>query len=200
MSTVNHHKVVSQLPVLLDSNAIYYVRVGAGVDIYVTNDSGMVVAYPLNAGAGTGGTSPAITMVPVISGTLNLAYVVDSALVILNQNVTGMILPNGVAGYRVDLKIRFEQDINGNRSVNFGGLVGGTTPALNSAPSSVTWISLANADNNGWSVVSSSATPATTIGGQPVNITTAQTGDLLTYTPAGWINQNRTSVADGGNF
>lgn len=199
MSTVNHHKVVSQLPVLLDSNAIYYVRVGAGVDIYVTNDNGMVVAYPLNTSP-TGTTSPPTTVVSVISGTLNLATVQDAALVILNQNVTGMILPNGQAGYRVDLTIRFEQDVNGGRSVNFGSLVGGTAPALNAAPSSVTWISLANADNNGWSVVSSSATPDTTIGGRPVTISSAQTGDLLTYTPAGWINQNRNSVADGGNF
>ncbi|WP_159745008.1 hypothetical protein [Chryseobacterium sp. 8AT] len=41
-------KVVSQLPSTLQKNTIYYVRVGNGFDIYVTNDSGFIVAYPSN--------------------------------------------------------------------------------------------------------------------------------------------------------
>lgn len=53
MALVKHHKVVAALPSQLDANAIYYVRAGAGFDLYVTNSSGQIVAYPVNTpGAG----------------------------------------------------------------------------------------------------------------------------------------------------
>lgn len=48
MATVKHHKVVAALPAQLEANAIYYVRAGAGFDVYVTNASGTLVAYPAN--------------------------------------------------------------------------------------------------------------------------------------------------------
>lgn len=48
MALVKHHKVVSALPAPLEANAIYYVRAGAGFDVFVTNASGTVVAYPAN--------------------------------------------------------------------------------------------------------------------------------------------------------
>lgn len=51
MAQVKFHKFVAALPAELEPNAIYYVRVGAGFDIYVTNGSGVVVAYPLNVAA-----------------------------------------------------------------------------------------------------------------------------------------------------
>src|SRR5690554_744271 len=55
MAQVKFHKFVAALPAALEANAIYYVRAGAGFDIYVTNSSGTVVAYPLNVGgAGQG--------------------------------------------------------------------------------------------------------------------------------------------------
>lgn len=40
-------KVVSALPGTLESNTIYFVRSGAGTLAYITNDLGLVVAYPL---------------------------------------------------------------------------------------------------------------------------------------------------------
>jgi hypothetical protein len=47
-------KYVSALPATLTRNTMYFVRNGAGFDIYCTNDSGTVVAYALNvAAAGT---------------------------------------------------------------------------------------------------------------------------------------------------
>ena len=49
MSSVLHHKIVSTLPGVLAANSIYYVRVGAGFDHYVTNSSGTIVAYESNA-------------------------------------------------------------------------------------------------------------------------------------------------------
>lgn len=51
MALIKHHKVVSALPAQLETDSIYYVRAGTGVDIYVTNSAGVVVAYPTNADA-----------------------------------------------------------------------------------------------------------------------------------------------------
>src|SRR5690606_18927785 len=49
MATVLQHKVVASLPSPLEPDSIYYVRVGQGFDIHVTNGLGEVVAYGLNA-------------------------------------------------------------------------------------------------------------------------------------------------------
>lgn len=48
MAKVLQHKVVAALPSTLEADSIYYVRVGTGVDIYVTNGSGMIVGVPTN--------------------------------------------------------------------------------------------------------------------------------------------------------
>lgn len=45
---IRHHKVVAALPDPLVEDSIYYVRVGSGVDIYVTNSTGIVVSYKPN--------------------------------------------------------------------------------------------------------------------------------------------------------
>lgn len=43
------HKFVNSLPVELERNALYFVRIGTGFDLYVTNNLGTVInAYPLN--------------------------------------------------------------------------------------------------------------------------------------------------------
>lgn len=57
MSAFLASKVVNALPAVLVASTVYFVRIGAGFDIYVTNESGMVVAYPLNqsGGGGSGG-------------------------------------------------------------------------------------------------------------------------------------------------
>ena len=45
-------KVVSALPNNPTADTIYFVRVGAGFDLYVTNSLGTIVPYGLNAKAG----------------------------------------------------------------------------------------------------------------------------------------------------
>ncbi|RIA22679.1 hypothetical protein DFO61_3369 [Ectopseudomonas oleovorans] len=55
MAVIRHHKYVGALPSPLEADSVYYVRAGTGFDIYVTNSSGMVVAYPLNQAGGDGG-------------------------------------------------------------------------------------------------------------------------------------------------
>lgn len=51
MSQFRAHKYVSALPAQLEPSAVYFVRAGAGFDLYVTNETGTVVAYALNTGA-----------------------------------------------------------------------------------------------------------------------------------------------------
>ena len=48
MNKVKFNKVVAQLPEELEPDSIYYVRAGAGVDVYVTNSSGVIVPMPTN--------------------------------------------------------------------------------------------------------------------------------------------------------
>lgn len=48
MAQLRTHKFVSALPVQLEANAIYFVRVGSGFDLYVTNSTGTIVAQKLN--------------------------------------------------------------------------------------------------------------------------------------------------------
>ena len=51
MATLKTHKVVAALPDPLEADSIYFVRVGAGFDLHVTNSAGLVVSYSLNAPA-----------------------------------------------------------------------------------------------------------------------------------------------------
>lgn len=48
MAQVKFQKIVSSLPESLAADTIYFVRVGAGFDLYVTNKTGTIVAYALN--------------------------------------------------------------------------------------------------------------------------------------------------------
>jgi len=48
MASFKAHKVVSVLPSVLEPSSVYFVRVGLGFDIFVTNENGLVSAYPLN--------------------------------------------------------------------------------------------------------------------------------------------------------
>ena len=45
---INTEKYVNNLPATLVKNTIYFVKSGSGFDIYVTNDIGTIIAYPMN--------------------------------------------------------------------------------------------------------------------------------------------------------
>lgn len=49
MSQVGFAKVVSALPSSLDPDTLYFVRVGTGFDIYLTNTNATPYAFPLNS-------------------------------------------------------------------------------------------------------------------------------------------------------
>lgn len=49
MSQVGFAKVVSALPSSLDPDTLYFVRVGSGFDVYLTNTNATPSAFSLNA-------------------------------------------------------------------------------------------------------------------------------------------------------
>lgn len=52
MAELRAEKHVSALPGTLTANTVYYVKNGSVIDIYVTNNSGLIIAYPLNTSGG----------------------------------------------------------------------------------------------------------------------------------------------------
>ena len=56
MPIVRQEKVVSSLPGTLEANTLYYVRVGVGFDLYLSDSTG-TVAYLLNPKVPQGGTA-----------------------------------------------------------------------------------------------------------------------------------------------
>ena len=55
MAELRSEKYVNNLPGVLIANTIYYVKNGAGFDVYITNNSGTIIAYPLNIVAPSSG-------------------------------------------------------------------------------------------------------------------------------------------------
>lgn len=51
MSAFVARKVVGALPGTLEASTLYCVRSGAGFDLHLTNESGQIIAYPLNGGS-----------------------------------------------------------------------------------------------------------------------------------------------------
>lgn len=102
MASLLAHKVVSTLPGTLAASSVYFVRVGSGFDIYVTNETGTVVAYPINnakAGANTDITS------------IRAAQYVDKVYV--NAAATGTVNLD-LAAYTV-----FDLTLSGNTTLTF---------------------------------------------------------------------------------
>jgi hypothetical protein len=52
MAMFKAHKVVSSLPGVLEADSVYFVRVGAGFDLHVTNGVGQITSYQLNSSGG----------------------------------------------------------------------------------------------------------------------------------------------------
>ena len=58
MTTFQVYKVLAALPQSLSANAAYAVRVGAGFDLYITDNTGLI-SYKLNTPTeGAGSTGP----------------------------------------------------------------------------------------------------------------------------------------------
>lgn len=97
MAVLKVEKVVSALPGTLVADTIYFVRVGTGFDLYVTDSTG-AIAYQVNQAAGAGETfagsrwrdsdfynsaataNPPFTLTAISSGTFNIAPAVADVL------------------------------------------------------------------------------------------------------------------------
>lgn len=132
MAAVLHHKVVSTLPTPLVASSIYYVRVGSGFDVYVTNETGTVVSYPINnakAGANSDITS------------IRASQYVDKVYV--NATATGTVNLD-LSSYTV-----FDLTLTGNTTLTFSnfptlsaeGLTIVIRLTCGATPYSITWFS-----------------------------------------------------------
>jgi hypothetical protein len=52
MANFKASKVVSSLPGTLEANTLYFVRTGAGFNIYLTDNTGLLVFQPNSSGGG----------------------------------------------------------------------------------------------------------------------------------------------------
>lgn len=74
MATFIARKEVASLPGTLSASTLYFVRTGVGFDIYLTNESGTIVAYPLNSSGSSndnidGGTPSSTPTIGIDGGT-----------------------------------------------------------------------------------------------------------------------------------
>lgn len=80
MAELRSEKYVNSLPPTLIANTIYYVKNGATIDIYITNNSGTIIAYPLSSTVGGGAAWGGIT--GTLSSQTDLKSVLDKKLYI----------------------------------------------------------------------------------------------------------------------
>jgi hypothetical protein len=102
----------------------------------------------------TGSADNSTETVAISSGTLNLSATTKEVIVVdLNQNVTTVTMPAGVAGQAVNRRIVFTQSGAANFTVAGWGSVsieGGTAPTASTGTGAVTEYMLSNTNNGGW--------------------------------------------------
>ena len=76
------HKVVSSLPGTLEVNSVYFVRVGTGFDVYLTNAGG-TIAYGLNLPAGSATGAYGVAVIGAILGRADVAAATNELLTAL---------------------------------------------------------------------------------------------------------------------
>lgn len=97
MAQLKQHKVVAALPSVLEPDSVYFVRVGTGVDIHVTNGSGAVVAYAANYQAANenlgalAGLAGAAGRVPIFTGAGSMS--------LLDMSDSGWLTPTLVSSF-----------------------------------------------------------------------------------------------------
>lgn len=150
MALIKHHKYVAALPATLEANAIYYVRAGDGFDLYVTNSSGQVVAYPANA------KWDALKAPAIAGGALTIDLATPAGFRIsLNQNITTLSFANVPTGRVVVFTITWVQDGTGGRTVSFPASVkadGGGAPVQPAAGANAVTVQSFYTDDGGATV------------------------------------------------
>ncbi|VXC63787.1 hypothetical protein [Sphingomonas sp. AX6] len=106
MTALRTHKVVAALPPVLEPSALYFVRVGAGFDLYVTNELGLVASYKQNLPTATVAQFRNATAERLLSSDIYWAAQVPVALI--DGATIAVNLANG---------INFAVTLGGNRTL-----------------------------------------------------------------------------------
>lgn len=123
---------------------------GSALQTLRVNAAGTGLEYA----AASGGADNSTETVAISSGTLNLSATTKEVIVVdLNQNVTTITMPAGVAGQAVNRRIVFTQSGAANFTIAGWGSVtieGGTAPVAATGVGAVTEYMLSNTSNGGW--------------------------------------------------
>jgi hypothetical protein len=126
MATLRFSKVVSSLPVALDPDTLYLVRVGAGFDLYVSDATGSI-AYKVNAPAQI--AYPKRSATPKIVGDVAGTALTTLALTASRQYFIPLVVPRDVT--LTGLRISVTTAATGTASI---GIYGNTVVGGNDAP------------------------------------------------------------------
>ena len=124
----------------------------SGTNLRTVNGSSLLGSGDLAVSGG--GADNSTEVVAISSGALNLSATTKEVIVVdLNQNVTTISMPAGVAGQAVNRRIVFTQSGAANFTVAGWGSVtieGGTAPVAATGVGAVTEYMLSNTSNGGW--------------------------------------------------
>lgn len=105
-------KVVATLPGTLEADTVYFVRVGSGFDLYVTNHTGTVVAYALNGGAAASGASGQSEVDFGSGGNTNASTTITGqASIAAESSVVATLLPKATTEHAIDDHVVEEIDV-----------------------------------------------------------------------------------------
>ena len=131
MAEIRSEKYVTNLPSTLIANTIYYVKNGLGFDMYITNNNGIIIAYPINT---SNNIWKQITInVPFPAKNLYTVNIIDNQ--VTNTSIINLMLDsttdfdeNDIELYNIDFKTKSN---NGNLDITiiskdqnvFGGII-----------------------------------------------------------------------------
>lgn len=146
---ITHHKIVAALPPELLADAIYYVRAGEGFDLYVTNSSGTVVAYPGNQKA-----APVATVTGMLESTTDSTADFDFLTLTTAQDVkVGAVFEAQMFGTQsqgaVSQSLLFYAKVNGGAAVTIGTVGAGASAQSYRAMSGKALVSFPTAGASG---------------------------------------------------
>lgn len=139
-------------PLVVKRGTAEFEVIAGSATLFITDGSlnGLIAI----AGGGGSNQGDVVESVSISSGVLDLSEIEgDSVTVSLTEDVTSIVLPDGAAGFRRDLLIRFQQDLTAGWTVDLSSIVwdgDGMSPVIAADPGDVTYISATNLNNLGW--------------------------------------------------
>jgi hypothetical protein len=90
VSAFKASKTVNALPGVLEASTLYLVRAGSGFDAWLTNEAGLVVAYPLN---NPGKAGVATMVLPNGAGVLEWTQTIAAAGIAATDRIMAWLAP-----------------------------------------------------------------------------------------------------------